>query len=66
MTLRYAMRQDGSQFAPNGRPVGNARESVAGKGSHNRELVLPKTGIQESEKYAASRIEKAFPKEWRG
>lgn len=29
-------------------------------------FVLPKTGIQESEKYAVGRIEKAFPKEWRG
>lgn len=29
-------------------------------------FVLPKTGIQESEKYAVARIEKAFPKEWRG
>ena len=28
--------------------------------------VLPKTGIQESEKYAVGRIEKVFPKEWRG
>lgn len=29
-------------------------------------LILPKTGIQESEKYAIGRIEKTFPKEWRG
>ena len=29
-------------------------------------FVLPKTGIQESEKYAVGRIEKTFPKEWRG
>lgn len=29
-------------------------------------FVLPKTGIQESEKYAVGRIEKALPKEWRG
>jgi serine/threonine protein kinase len=28
--------------------------------------ILPKTGIQEAEKYAVDRIEKAFPKEWRG
>lgn len=28
--------------------------------------ILPKTGIQEAEKYAVGRIEKAFPKEWRG
>lgn len=29
-------------------------------------FVLPKTGIQESEKYAVGRIEKTLPKEWRG
>lgn len=29
-------------------------------------FVLPKTGIQESEKYAVGRIEKTFPREWRG
>lgn len=28
--------------------------------------ILPKTGIQEAEKYAVGRIEKVFPKEWRG
>lgn len=29
-------------------------------------FVLPKTGIQESEKYAVGKIEKALPREWRG
>jgi serine/threonine protein kinase len=28
--------------------------------------ILPKTGIQESEKYAIERIEREFPKEWQG
>lgn len=29
-------------------------------------FVLPKTGIQESEKYAVGKIEKVLPREWRG
>jgi len=31
-----------------------------------RIFILPKTGIQESEKYAVQRIENEFPREWRG
>ena len=28
--------------------------------------ILPRTGIQQSEKYAVERIEKEFPRDWQG
>lgn len=37
MTLYYANRRNGSQFTPNGRPVENVLESVAGEGLQKQE-----------------------------